>query len=271
MELLKDALLDTIKILPFLFVTYLIIEWIEHKASDKLISGIQKTTKFGPLFGSGFGLLPQCGFSSIASTLYVTRVLSLGTLIAIYLSTSDEMLPIMISNQAPLSLIVKVLSIKFVIGVSVGYFIDFMMRKQKKENIHIDNFCESEDCHCDEEGIFISATKHTLKITFYIFVITLLLNMALSVINIESILIANPLISTVASAVVGLIPNCASSIVITQLYLDNVLSFGSMMAGLLTNAGVGLMILFRINHNLKENFKIVGILLGVGIIVGLIL
>lgn len=270
MALLIDAILDTIKLIPFLFITYIVIEWIEHKASEKIIVGIQKTAKFGPLLGSGFGLLPQCGFSSIASTLYVTRVLSLGTLIAIYLSTSDEMLPIMISNQAPLDLIVKILSIKFIVGVVIGYLIDLLLRKKKKEEIHIDNFCENEECHCDEDGIFVSAIKHTLRISFYIFIITLILNIGLNYINLETVLLSSPFMTTIISAFVGLIPNCAASIVITQLYLDGLMSFGSMMAGLLTNAGVGLLILFRINRNLKENFGIVGILLVVGIIVGLL-
>lgn len=270
MNLFIDALFDTLKILPFLFVTYLIIEWIEHQASEKLISKIQKSSKFGPLLGSFFGLLPQCGFSSIASTLYVTRVLTLGTLIAIYLSTSDEMLPVLISNQAPIDLIVQVLSIKFIVGLVVGMFIDRLTQNRKQE-IQIYNFCDDEDCQCDEDGILVSALKHALKIGVYIFVITVLLNVFLAYVDIRAILVASPIQTVVGSALIGLIPNCAASIVITQLYVEGLLSFGSMMAGLLTNAGVGLLVLFRINKNYKENFTIVGILVLVAVVVGLIL
>lgn len=271
MELILDAIIDTLKIMPFLFVTYLVIEWIEHKASDKIAIGIQKSAKFGPLLGSAAGLIPQCGFSSIASTLYVTRVLTLGTLISIYLATSDEMLPIMISNSAPFDLILKVLGIKFVVGMVVGYIIDFVSRKTKKEEMHIDAFCEEEDCNCDEDGILVSALKHTLKISFYILIVTYLLNVVIASVHLEQLLVASPTLTVFISAIVGLIPNCAASIVLTELYLEGVLSFGAMMAGLLTNAGVGLLVLFRINKNMKENMKIIAILLFVGIVVGLLI
>ncbi|MEG0076212.1 putative manganese transporter [Anaerorhabdus sp.] len=271
MELIIDAIIDTLKIMPFLFITYLVIEWIEHKASDKMAIGIQKTAKFGPILGSAAGLIPQCGFSSIASTLYVTRVLTLGTLISIYLATSDEMLPILISNSAPIDLIFKILSIKFIIGVVVGYAIDLVVKKGKKETIHIDAFCDDEDCHCEEEGIFISAFKHTIKISFYILIVTYLLNLVIANIHLEQLLLASPTLTVFVSAVVGLIPNCAASIVITELYLEGLLGFGPMMAGLLTNAGVGLLVLFRINKNMKENFKIILLLLVIGIIAGLLL
>lgn len=270
MELYLDAFTDTLKIIPFLLITYIIIEWIEHKASEQLIAGIQKTSRFGPLIGSLFGLLPQCGFSSIASSLYVTRVLSLGTLIAIFLTTSDEMLPIMISNQAPLPLIFKILTIKFMVGVGAGYFIDIIYRRKNKSDMQIQDFCDDADCHCEEDGIFVSAIKHTLKIAIYIFAITLLLNYVLRFVDLSSILLASPILTVVISAVVGLIPNCAISIAITQLYLDGLLTFGSMMAGLLTNAGVGLLVLFKINKNQKENFKIVAYLVLVAVVVGLL-
>ncbi|MEG0177183.1 putative manganese transporter [Anaerorhabdus sp.] len=269
MDILLDAVIDTFKLLPFLFVTYVIIEWIEHSASNSITESIQKSSKFGPLIGSAAGLIPQCGFSSIASTLYVTRVLTLGTLISIYLATSDEMLPILISNNAPIDLIVKILAIKFIVGVIVGYCIDLVIRKRKQDHIDIDAFCEGEDCHCEEEGIFVSALKHTIKIGLYIFGVTILLNLLLEYVHLETLLNVSPTLTTFVSAIVGLIPNCAASIVLTELYLGGALDFGALMAGLLTNAGVGLLVLFRINHNQRENFKIIGILVVVGVAVGL--
>lgn len=270
MEFIIDAFIDTAKIIPFLIITYIIIEWIEHKASSKLILQIQKSSRFGPVVGSAFGLIPQCGFSSIASSLYVTRVLTLGTLIAVYLSTSDEMLPILLSNHAPLGVIVKILSIKFIVGVVAGYFLDGVIKNKKSDQLQIDNFCNDENCDCEQDGIFVSALKHAMKIALYIFLITVLLNVTLSFVELRSLLVASPILTVVVSAIVGLVPNCAVSIALTQLYLDGMLSFGGMMAGLLSNAGVGLLVLFRINKDYKENFKIVFYLLGVAILVGLV-
>ena len=173
-DVLIDSLIDTIKLLPFLFITYLIMEYIEHKMTEKSKTAIQKAGKMGPLFGGLVGVIPQCGFSASATNLYAARVISLGTLIAVYLSTSDEMLPILISEAVPMSTILKVLMIKLIIGIIVGFIIDFVLRIIKKgnketeiEHEHIDELCDHEHCHCEEEGILKSAVKHTIHIFNY--------------------------------------------------------------------------------------------------------
>lgn len=260
MEILLDAFNDTLRIIPFLFITYIFIESIEHKATTSVLDKIKSSARFGPLFGGFAGLLPQCGFSSVASTLYVTRVITLGTLISIYLATSDEMLPILISNQAPITFIAAVLFTKLIIGISVGFLIDYILRKKQRQTIEIDEFCSHEECHCDDDGIFLSAAKHTLRIAVYIFLITLILNLILEFVDLKVLLTVSPIFSITISAFVGLIPNCAASIVLTELFLQGLIPFGAMLAGLLTNAGVGLLVLFRINKNVKENLMIIAIL-----------
>lgn len=279
-EILKDTLLDSsidaLKILPFLFITYLIMEYIEHKMSEKSKNTIKKSGKWGPLLGSAVGIIPQCGFSASATNLYAARVISLGTLIAVYLSTSDEMIPIFISEQIPLSTLIKILALKFVIGIIFGFLIDFILRKKNKapEEEKIENLCEHDHCHCEEKGILKSAIKHTLNIFIYIFLITVLINMAVELIgenNIATFVGNHAILGPLISSLIGLIPNCAASVIITNLYIQNIISGASLIAGLLTGAGVGLIILFRTNKSLKQNIMIVGLLYIIGVISGVVL
>ena len=169
LEILQDALIDTVKLLPFLFLTYLIMEYIEHKTSKKARETIKKSGKFGPLIGALVGIVPQCGFSVSATNLYAARVITLGTLISVYLATSDEMLPILITEKVPIGTILTILAIKLVIGIIAGFAIDFVIRKLKKEEQEekIEELCEHDHCHC-ENGIIVSAIKHTLNIAIYI-------------------------------------------------------------------------------------------------------
>lgn len=263
LEALEETIIDGIKLLPFLFITYLIMELIEHKAGDKTASVIKKSGKFGPFIGGVLGVIPQCGFSVAASNLYAGHVITLGTLISIFLSTSDEMLPILISEGAPIQLIGQVLLIKIVIGMCAGVLLDIILIKRnrkKMENIH--EVCEHENCHCDEEGIIKSAIKHTLQIFVYIFIISLAINLLLYAIGEEKIgnLISEiPILGAMISCIIGLIPNCASSIVLTEMYLENIIKLGTMIGGLLVNSGLGLLILFKVNKDKKENFAIIGI------------
>lgn len=270
MEHLIDAVVDTLRIFPFLFLVYLFLEYIEHNLTDKWQNIIQKSSKSGPLWGSILGIFPQCGFASMATSLYVTRVIGLGTLISIFLATSDEMLPILISRQSPIGLIITILIIKVVVGIIFGFIIDFVITK-KKQTIEISPLCEGDNCHCEDgNSIFKSALIHSLKIAFYILVVTLILNIAISMFDIESLL-NNSNHSIFISALIGLIPNCASSIVLTELYLQGVLNFAGLMAGLLTNAGIGLLVLFKLNKKIKENLFIVGLLYTISIMVGFII
>lgn len=275
LDILLDTIIDGIKLLPFLFLAYLIIELIENKAGEKTTKLIQKSGKFGPVLGSILGIVPQCGFSAAASNLYAGRIITLGTLISIFLSTSDEMLPILISESAPASIIIKILLIKVVIGMFVGIIVNLVVKHKELENKDdIHKLCHDEHCHCEESGILKSTIKHTVQIFVYIFVISLILNYTIHFIGEErlaSLIVNVPILGIVISGLIGLIPNCASSVLLTQLYLENILSMGAMIAGLLVNSGIGILILFKVNKNQKENFAILGILYIVGIVSGIIL
>lgn len=274
-DAILDSLIDTVKLIPFLLITYIIMEFIEHKTSHKTKDAIKKSGHFGPLIGGILGVVPQCGFSAAASSLYSVRIITLGTLIAVFLSTSDEMLPILISEAVDVRIILSILGIKLVIAVIVGFIIDLFFRKKfetSEDEPEIKDLCEHEHCHC-EHGIFKSALKHTINITLYIFIISLVLNIIIYFIgedNLAHILNSTPIIGPIIASLVGLIPNCASSVIITQLYLSKVLNFATMIAGLLVNTGVGLLILFRTNKNLKENIKITVLLFAIGVIFGII-
>ena len=192
-EVIEDALIDSIKLLPFLFITYLIMEYIEHKTSDKSKEAIKKSGKFGPIIGSILGIFPQCGFSVSATNLYAARVITLGTLISVYLSTSDEMLPIFISEAVPVTTILKILGIKLVIGMISGILIDLCLRlknRNKDEEEKIVDLCEKEHCHCGH-GIVKSALKHTINIFIFILIITLLINIAIYFVGEERIASCN--------------------------------------------------------------------------------
>lgn len=275
-EIIQDTLLDGIKLVPFLFITYLLMEFLEHKTSSKINSAIKKSGKYGPIVGGLLGLIPQCGFSVMATNLYMGRIITLGTLISIYLATSDEMLPILISEEVPITVILKILAIKLLVGVIAGIIIDIIFsrlnkKKQPKEE-HID-FCEHEHCHC-EDGIFKSALRHTVNIFIFILIITFVLNLVIHFIGedtLSNLILNNKILGPMISALIGLIPNCAASVIITKLYIENVITASIMIAGLLANAGVGLLVLFRVNRNLKENIKITAILYGISVLSGIAL
>lgn len=276
LEVLEETLIDSIKLLPFLFITYLIMEYIEHKTGNKVKETIKKSGKFGPIIGSILGAFPQCGFSVSATNLYAARVITIGTLIAVYLSTSDEMLPIFISEAVPISVILKILAIKIIIGMIAGVIIDFALRlknKNKVEEEKIVDLCKKDHCHC-EHGIFRSSLKHTLNIFLFILLITLIINVVIYFIGEEAIagfMLNKPILGPIVAGLIGLIPNCASSVIITQMYLQNVISAATMVSGLLVGAGVGLAVLFKTNKGIKNNLKVVGLLYFIGVISGIIL
>lgn len=279
-EIIKDifleTLIDTAKLIPFLFLVYLLMEYIEHKTEGKTKEIVKKSGKLGPLWGGILGVVPQCGFSAVASNLYAGRIITLGTLIAIFLSTSDEMLPILISEAAPIQVILKILLIKILIGVIFGFIIDAIasiVRKNKKEENAIEHMCHDEHCDC-EHGILKSAIKHTVNIVIFIFIITLVINSLVAIIGedkISSFLTSVPVVGVLLCALFGLIPNCASSVIITKLYLSQLISFGSMMAGLLVGSGVGILVLYKANKHVKENLGITSILFVIGVICGLVI
>ena len=278
LEVLQDTAIDTIKLLPFLFITYLIMEYIEHKTSNKVKDVIKKSGKFGPLLGAIVGIFPQCGFSVSATNLYAGRVITLGTLISAYLAKSDEMLPIILTEAVPAGTILTILGIKLVLGIVAGFIIDFVIRMFRKEKVEeqeekIEEICEHEHCHC-EEGIVTSAIKHTLNITICIVFITLVLNGIIAYIGEDTIahfISKNVILGPIVAGLIGLIPNCASSVILTELFISNVISMPVLISGVAVNAGVGLLVLFKTNKNVKENIKIVGILYLIGVLAGIIL
>lgn len=270
LEIIVDTLKDSLKLLPFLFVTFLIIEYIEHKINNKKI--IKKSNKFGPVVGGLLGAFPQCGFSASASNFYITRIITLGTLISVYLSTSDEMLPIMLAQGVDGFTIFKIVGLKVLIGILFGFIIDFIFRK-RKDNLEIKDLCENEHCNCNH-SLLLSSLKHTLSTILFIMLISFVLNIGFHYLGedvISKIFLKNSFFSSFISSLVGLIPNCGASIMITELYLSGAITFGSAMAGLLTGSGVGILILFKNNKNLKENFSILGLVYFIGVFSGIII
>lgn len=270
-DIIIDTLIDTLKLVPFLFIAFLLIELFEHKFSKKSIKVVESSGKYGPILGSFLGIIPQCGFSVMATNLYVTRLITLGTLISIYLSTSDEMLPILISEKAEFSLIIKILLIKLFIGMLVGFIIDkiFKVKKEKKNY----DICEEEHCHC-KESIIISSLKHTLNIVVFILLINFILNICFNYLGqdyLSKILLKDSFFGPFISSLIGLIPNCGASVMLTELYINNAINFGSLISGLLTGSGIAIMILFKTNKHFLENLKVIGILYIVGVLSGIII
>ena len=270
-DVIMDTLLDAVKLIPFLFITFLLMEFFEHKTTNKNKNAIKKAGKFGPFIGALLGAFPQCGFSAAATNLYATRIISLGTLISIYLSTSDDMLPIFLSENVEISFIIKILLIKIAIGMFFGFLLDLLIRR--KEETQVEDFCHNGHCHC-EHGIIKSAIKHTISIVLFIIVIEFFLNIGFSYLgedNISKLFFKDSFFGPFVSSLIGLIPNCGASVVITELYLNNVITYSSMISGLLTGSGVGLLILFKTNKNKKDSLKILGLVYIIGVISGLII
>lgn len=273
-EIFLHGFFDTLKILPFLFLTYLLMEFIEHKADGRLEKFIKGAGKFGPAAGGALGIIPQCGFSTVASNLYTGRVISLGTLIAVFLSTSDEMLPILISGNFSAKMIIGILAYKALVAIAVGFTIDLVVHIIRKEEskINIDEFCESDGCSCSH-GIFRSALYHTASISLFILLITWLINALVFFIGEETlgtILYDKPVISHLIATLIGLIPNCAASVALTSFFADGFITLGTMLSGLFAGAGVGVLLLFRINRHIKENIAVVAILILAGFVFGLL-
>ena len=330
LDALLDAILDTAKLIPFLFITYMGMEYLEHKAEKHTTGMLEKAGHFGPLIGAAVGILPQCGFSAAASSLFAGGVISVGTLIAVFLSTSDEMLPIFISEGVHPATMLRILATKAILGLISGFLLDIFMRHgrhTKAPEKHIHDLCVHEHCDCNEEeeeelhteaahtheanaddhthrhvaeehhshehaaahahaghhhhhhqkgfmGIAMPALHHTVQITGFIFFITLIITLLVEGIGAEALghfLSGKPIVGVFLAGVVGLIPNCAASVSITQLYLMGILNAGQMMAGLLVGAGVGLLVLFRTNDHPNENLRITIMLYGLGVFWGLVI
>ena len=273
--MLKDILIDTcgdvLRLIPFLFATYLLMEWMEHETGGKMERFLERHQKAAPVFGALFGIVPECGFSAASSSLYTSGVISAGTLIAVYLSTSDEMLPILISANAGWSRIGPILAVKVIVAIIAGCLAD---RFSRHSHAHIDTFCRQEHCDCEHESVWKAAFEHTLRITIWLFIITFAMNGIIALIGTDSLhafVASHPKSSVLTSTLIGMIPSCASSILLSTLYLEGVISFASVCAGLLANAGIGMLVLFRVNPHLKDNLRIIGYTWASALIAGLVL
>lgn len=273
LDCLMDGLIDTLKLLPYLLVTFIILELLEHKLKGNNEKLLKKNKKFGPAVGGLLGALPQCGFSTMASNLFSGRVITMGTLIAVFLSTSDEMLPIMLSEKVDIMLMLKIIGFKVLVGIVIGYIVDLLYRKKEEKHMHIHELCEEEHCSCEKDGIILSSIKHTLKIGFFVLVANLLINLIIYYISedtLKNVLLNKNIFTYFISSGIGLIPNCAGSVVLTELYLSNLITLGNLLAGLLTGSGIGILLLFKTNKNIKENLLVMSIIYFVGVIIGII-
>lgn len=267
-HIVLHALKDNLSILPFLFLTYCAMEYMEHFVTEHSEGRLQHSGRMGPLWGGLLGVLPQCGFSAAAASLYSGGVITLGTLLAVFLSTSDEMLPILISAAVPAGTIVRILGAKVLIAVVSGFLIDLVSRPDGK---HIHDFCRQDNCHCEHHSVWRSALVHTVKVFVFIFAVTAALNLVLELGGERALVqfaAGNSGLAVVLAGLVGLVPNCAASVIITQLYLKGLIGPGAMMAGLLVGAGVGVLVLFRTNRPMGQNVRITALLYAIGIAAG---
>ena len=273
-DCIMDGVIDTLKLLPYLLVTFIVLEFIEHKLSKKNQKVLVENEKYGPALGGVLGALPQCGFSAMAANLFSARVITMGTLIAVFLSTSDEMLPIMISEHADIFLLLKIIGFKIIVGIIVGFIIDLIYRKKHdKDNIEISHVCEHDHCDCKHKGIIRSSINHTIKIGLFILIANLLINIIIFKVgedNLSNLLLHKNIFTHFIASIIGLIPNCAGSVIITELYLSKLITIGTMLSGLLTGSGLGILLLFKTNNKLKENIAILSIIYFVGVLIGIL-
>lgn len=296
LDIIMDALIDSARMIPFLLVIYIGIELIENKLGDNLIKKVKNAGKIAPALGAAFGLVPQCGFSVMATALYTKKVVSVGTLLAVYLSTSDEALPIILSHPEKLGVIFPLFATKFIIALTAGYAVDFVLNRIVKNSVHEELCATSEgalsnhdedsidekgccghSCHTEKldwKEVVFHPIIHTLKVFVFIFAVSVLINFIIFTVgkeNLSTILLGNTIFQPIITSIFGLIPNCASSIAITQVFLRGGLSFGSTVAGLSAGAGLGILVLFRENHNFKDNIKIVSLLVTISALAGILI
>lgn len=275
-HILLDSVSDTLKTLPFLFIAFLIIEFLEHKAEDKIQHLFTHSRGAGPLIGTILGCVPQCGFSVMCANLYSSGIITLGTLVAVFLSTSDEAILLLATSENGGLEILKLVITKIIISLIFGYGIHLIEKKlHKPHHHHSHDLCEHDHCGCDENsGVLRPALIHTVKVFAFLLLFTCIIDLAVNFIGMEKLshfLLSGSALQPLISALIGFIPNCASSVLLTQLYLQGTLSFGALIAGLCTNAGAGMLILFRNKSKVKENIFILLLMYICSVIPGMFL
>ena len=277
-DFLQEAAAESINLIPYLFIIFIIIEIFENYFSEEIEKLSLSSRLWGPVIGSMLASIPQCGFSVIATMLYVKRFITKGTLVAVYLATSDEAVPILLVHPEKVSVILPVIVLQIIIGVIFGYITDIIFKPEKleaePENIKVDECgCCNHHIHSKVTKLFIHPLKHTINIFIFILVINCLLDYSLTLASggITKIFAVHNFWQPFVAAIVGLIPNCATSVLLVMLYIKASLSFGAMIAGLSTNAGLGLLVLFKNNTSVKDSLNIVGLLLVIAILVGVVI
>ncbi len=281
LEVFMEALLDSLKALPFLLLCFILLEFFEHRAGKKTIQRLESTKKAGPVLGAVTGVLPQCGISVMASNLYAGGAISIGTLIAVFIATSDEALVVMLSNPEFAPHILIVIGIKLILAIVFGYVADFIFKRmrtvsqvQDMQHEHTEHCHSGCGCSCNSRGAFVkNVLRHTLSIFLFIFGISLLLGFIIEAVGTETlrnILLTESVFQPLIAALVGLIPNCAASVLLAELYMENVLSFAALLSGLCAASGLGLLTLFRANRNMRVNFIVLGALYVISAVIGLI-
>ncbi|RIE16102.1 putative manganese transporter [Candidatus Cryosericum septentrionale] len=298
-KVILDALKDTLNMVPILFGVYLVLEYVEARWQQRIVDAVEKAGHVGPLVAAVGGAIPQCGFSVMASALYTQRLLTMGTIVAVYLATSDEALPILLSKPDKAHVVLPLIGIKVLLAIAGGYLVDAFMRsenhrrtqecqdrqKAQREAVRIgEQSCSCDgtraSCTCEETGsidwkeILWSATKRTAQIILFVLVTSLVIGLLINRIgqeNLSRVFLTHTVFQPVLVALLGLIPNCAASVAVTQLYIAGTISFGSTVAGLGAAGGLGLVVLFRENHDMKNTLKVIGWLLGISIAAGIVI
>lgn len=271
---MTEFLLDNLLLLPFLFVTYLVLEMLEARAEGALERGLGRTRRFGPLFGALAGVFPQCGFSAAAASLYAGGAITAGTLVAVFLSTSDELIPVLISEKVPLSLLFKIVAVKVVAGVTVGFAVNAALKMFGKGGVQlrVDELCAHSRCSCKErKGVLVPALVHTAEIFVFILIISGAVELTLHFVGedgLRNLILNKPWAGEAIAGLLGFIPNCAVSVSGAQIYLKAGMSSGALMAMSLTGSGVGLLVLFRTNRHWRANLAILAVLYVTGVILG---
>ena len=271
---MTEFLLDNLLLLPFLFVTYLVLEMLEARAEGALERGLGRTRRFGPLFGALAGVFPQCGFSAAAASLYAGGAITAGTLVAVFLSTSDELIPVLISEKVPPLLLLKIVAVKVVAGVAVGFAVNAVLTMLGKGGVQlrVDELCAHSRCSCKErKGVLVPALVHTAEIFVFILIISGAVELTLHFVGedaLQNLILNKPWAGEAIAGLLGFIPNCAVSVSGAQIYLKAGMSSGALMAMSLTGSGVGLLVLFRTNRHWGANLAILAVLYLTGVVLG---
>ena len=265
---------ETLLLLPFLFVTYLVLEAIEAKAGSALERFLERARSVGPAAGALAGAIPQCGVSAAAASFYAGGVISVGALMAVFLSTSDELIPVLLSERVPVSLMAKIVGIKVVCALGVGFLVDGLLvaMRHMRRKVSVHELCEHSHCGCHaHKGILVPALIHTAEIFFFIVVISGAIELCMHFFGedcLNALRLNRPFVGELAAGALGLIPNCAVSVAGAKLYLSGAMSSGALMASSFTGSGLGLLVLFRTNRNLTENLMILAVVYVVGVVLG---